>query len=206
MSDSQSRLRLFRIVGCVLLLAGVAVFAIRLQHAGPYAVPGGGNLRAGVLALVLGGWLASGLLPSQSLAKALRWAALAMSPVVFFFALYATLAELEEVVTLRAVDSNGEDANLRLWIVDYDGASWVRMPRSKADEHGLSDTRAELLRAGEDRCVRVTEMSDPEIVATIQSLAFEKYRVMQLATALGIFSGEPDPNQVVLKFEPCSRG
>jgi hypothetical protein len=41
-----------RILGGLLLLVGVSVFLIRLQHAGPYAMPGGGNLIAGALALV----------------------------------------------------------------------------------------------------------------------------------------------------------
>jgi uncharacterized membrane protein YiaA len=45
-------------VGCGMLLVGVCVFAIRLQHAGAYALPQKGNLLAGVLALLLGTLLA----------------------------------------------------------------------------------------------------------------------------------------------------
>ncbi len=77
------------------------------------------------------------------------------------------------------------------------------MPRSKADEHGLDDSPAELFRSGEDRCVHVTQLHDPEIVASINRLAYEKYRVMRLATRIGIFGQEPNPNQVVLRFDPC---
>ena len=40
-----------------MLLVGLSVFLIRVQHAGPYALPEGGNLLAGTLALLLGGWL-----------------------------------------------------------------------------------------------------------------------------------------------------
>ena len=60
-----------RIVGWLMLLVGVSVFAIRLQHAGPYALPGGGNLIAGVLALLLGGWLVRGWLGAHRLAAPL---------------------------------------------------------------------------------------------------------------------------------------
>jgi hypothetical protein len=187
-----------------MLLAGVAVFAIRLHHAGPYAMPGGGNLRAGVLSLLLGAWLASGFFERDRVGRGLRWLALAASPVVFFFALYATLAELEEVVTLRARDSVGHTANLRLWIVDDDGTSWVRMPRSKADEHGLDDVRVQMLRQGEDRCVHVTREPDRDRKAEVNRRTYEKYRVMQLATAVGLFETGDNPNQVVLRLDPCS--
>jgi hypothetical protein len=206
MSEVQKNSKLFRGVGLMLLVAGVAVFAIRLQHAGAYAMPGGGNLRAGILALLLGGSLLSGLLPEKGFAKALRWVFVAASPVVFFFALYATLAELEEVVTLRATDEAGRPANLRLWIVDHEGASWVRMPVGKADAHGLNDdVRAELFRNGVDRCVLVSRQTDPTVVAEINRLAYQKYAIMRLATSVGIFSGEPNPAQVVLRFDPCER-
>ncbi len=57
------------------------------------------------------------------------------SPVVLFFVLYATLAEVEEVVVLKATDSSGEAADLRLWIVDREGFGWIVTPIEKAREH-----------------------------------------------------------------------
>jgi hypothetical protein len=203
MVESQIRSKLSRALGGALILAGVAVFAIRLQHAGAYAVPGGGNLLAGLLALLLGSWLLSGFSSPHPISRALRWAVVAMSPVVLFFSLYATLAEMEEVVTLRAIDSQGRPAQLRLWIVDHNGASWVRMPRSKADEHDLTEIRVEILRDGVDRCFKVSRQDDRDLKIEINRLAYEKYRVMQLATAIGIFSSDQDPNQVVLRLDPC---
>ena len=53
MTESASSSRLQSIVGWLMLLVGISVFAIRLQHAGPYALPEGGNLLGGVLASAL---------------------------------------------------------------------------------------------------------------------------------------------------------
>ena len=60
MTESKSPSRVQRVAGWLVLLVGVSVFVIRLQHAGPYTFPCGGNLLGAVLALLLGGWLASG--------------------------------------------------------------------------------------------------------------------------------------------------
>ena len=125
------RSRTATVVGCLMLVAGVAVFAIRLQHAGPYEMPEQGNLRAGVLALAIGAGL---LVPA--LGRIARLALLVAAPVVLFFSLYAILAEVEEVIVLRATDSSGAPSNLRLWIVDHEGVPWVSMPRWKDGDSG----------------------------------------------------------------------
>ena len=51
-----------------MLLVGLSVFVIRVQHAGPYALPEDGNLLAGTLALLLGGWLVRPWLGAHRLA------------------------------------------------------------------------------------------------------------------------------------------
>lgn len=200
-SQSRSPSGFSQAVGWLLLLVSVSVFASRLQHAGPYAPPEGGNLFAGVLALVLGVSLAGGWLGA-----ALRWIALLASPVVLFFALYATLAELEEVVVLKAATRSGQPADLRLWIVDRGDAAWVTMPRSKADAHGLSETRAELLRQGVVSCVIVTRDEDRATVNEIHQLRHQKYAVQRIATTLGIFGRSAGEDVVALRLEPCSEG
>ena len=95
MTEPSSSSRVRSIVGCGLLALGVAVFAVRLLHEGPYAVPRGANLFGGLGALLLGGLLVWPATP-----RWLGWLALAATPVVLFSGLYATLAELEEVVSL----------------------------------------------------------------------------------------------------------
>ena len=160
MSGAKPLARTAQAVGWLMLAAGVAVFAIRLRHAGPYAFPEQGNLRAGVLALGIGIALAApGVARAAGGAGALaRRLLLAAAPIVLFFALYATLAEVEEVVVLRATDARGAPANLRLWVADHEGAAWVSMPRSKAERHSLDGARLELLRDGRTSCVVATAL------------------------------------------------
>lgn len=198
MTQSGSPSGFGRIVGWLMLIVGLSVFAIRTQHAGPYALPRGGNLLAGVLALVLGVSLARGWLGAP-----LRWIALTASPIVLFFALYATLAELEEVVVLKVIARSGQPADLRLWVVDRGGAAWVTMPRAKADAHGLTETRVDLLRQGEVTCVTVIRHEDRATVNEIHQLRHQKYAVQRIATTLGIFGRSAGEDVVALRLDPC---
>ena len=205
MSESRALSRVSRIVGSVLLLVGLAVFAIRLRQPGPYPFPEGGPLVGGFLALLVGGWLAR----DWGVARPLTWLALLASPIVLFFALYVTLAELEEVVVLKVTNEAGQAADLRLWVVDRDGVPWVTMPRWKADAHGLRESRVELLRDGETRCVNASRHEDRPTVIEIHQLRQEKYGMQRFATAIGLFGPVPNEATVALRLDPCppeSRG
>jgi len=188
-----------------MLAAGVSVFAIRLRHAGPYAFPEQGNLRAGVLALLIGIALAApGVARAAGGAGALaRRLLFAAAPIVLFFALYATLAEVEEVVVLRATDARGAPANLRLWIADHEGAAWVSMPRSKAERHSLDGARLELLRAGQTSCVMATLSTDPADNERTFRLRDEKYAIQRLGRRIGLFGDGPSAESVTLRLDPC---
>lgn len=190
----------------LLLAIGFSVFAIRLQHAGPYAMPSQGNLRAGLLALLLGAALVRPWFGADLRGRILTGVVLAISPVVLFFALYATLAELEEVVVLRAESEAGKTADLRLWIVDHEGAEWVTMGREKADTHGLTRTRAELLRQGELRCVEAVRFEDRATVNKAHALRHEKYTIQRLATQIGIFGASAAENVIAVRLLPCAGG
>ena len=189
-------------VGWLALVVGLSVFAIRLQHE-PYAFPERGNLLSGVLALALGVALIRPWLGAGRPALLLTRIALAATPLVIFFGLYATLAELEEVVVLRATDEQGAPQDLRLWVVDHEGAQWVTMPRSKADAHGLTDARVVLVRNGAAACVIAKRQEDYATVDKIFRLRHEKYGIQRLATALGIFGRSAGEDVVTLRLEPC---
>jgi len=195
-SSSSSKLRTG--VGWVLLALGIGVFAVRLQHEGAYAVPRGGNLFGGLGALLVGGVLVWRTAP-----RALGWLALAASPVVLFFGLYATMAELEEVVSLYATDSHGQPAELRLWIIDREDGAWVGMPREKALEHSLDGARLELLRSGETQCVVPALHEDRATVRAIHALKVEKYAVARAAAAVGLYPREASEAAVSLRLDPC---
>jgi hypothetical protein len=161
-------------------------------------MPRGANLFGGIGALVLGGVLVWPAAP--------RWLgrlALAASPVVLFFGLYATLAEVEEVVSLHATDSAGHMADLRLWIVDRDDGEWVGMPRWKAVEHSLDGARVQLLRNGNTRCVVPVLHEDRATVRAIHALKLEKYAVARGAAAIGLYPREAGESGVSLRLDPC---
>jgi hypothetical protein len=200
-SESSSSSKLQSVVGWGLLALGLAVFAVRLLHDGAYAVPRGGNLFGGLGALLLGGLLVWSAAP-----RGLGWLVLAASPVVLFFGLYATMAELEEVVSLYATDSAGQPAELRLWIVDREDGEWVGMPRSKAVEHSLDGARLELLRNGETWCVVPALHEDRTTVAAIHTLKVEKYAVARGAAAIGLYPREARESAVSLRLDSCPGG
>jgi len=200
-SESGSSSKLQTGVGWGLLAVGIAVFAVRFLHEGAYAVPRGGNLFGGLGALLVGG-----VLVWPAVSRGLGWLALAASPVVLFFGLYATMAELEEVVSLYATDRGGQPAELRLWIVDREDGEWVGMQRSKAIEHSLDGARLELLRSGETRCVIPALHEDRATVTAIHALKVEKYAVARGAAAIGLYPREARESTVSLRLDPCPGG
>lgn len=197
-TELRSSSKVQTVVGCALLAVGVAVFAVRLLHEGPYAMPRGAALFGALGALLLGGVLVRSATP--------RWlgrSALAISPVVLFLGLYSTLAELEETVSLYATDSTGNPAELRLWIVDRDDGEWVGMPRTKAVEHSLNGARVQLLRKGVTRCVVPVLHEDRETVRAIHALKVEKYAVARGAAAIGLYPREARDTAASLRLDPC---
>ena len=204
MPEPSSSSGLRSVGGGLLVLVGLAVFAIRLQHAGAYAFPTPGVLLGGLGAIVVGGVL---LWPAAP--RALGWAAWAASPVVLYFALYGTLAEVEEVVSLYAVeaddadDADGRRTDLRLWIIDREDGAWVGMPRAKALEHRLDGARLELLRAGTTTCVVPVLVEDRATVGAIHRQKVEKYAVARGAAAIGLYPREAGEQAVALRLDPC---
>ena len=192
MSDQRPRSLAATLVGALALCAGLAAFLVPLQHPGPYGIPGRG-LVGGVLGIAIGV-----VLLVRGAPRVARIAALCASPFVLFFALYGALAEVEEVVVLH-----DPDAELRLWIVDHEGAEWVSMPRAKAEAHGLDGAMLELLRGGETRCVVPRLYDDPANNQRTFDLRSEKYAVQRLAVAIGMFGDGPTAEGVTLRLDPC---
>jgi hypothetical protein len=196
--ESGSSSKLPTVIGWGLLALGIAVFAVRTLHEGAYAMPRGANLFGGLGALLLGAVLLWSAAP-----RALRWLAMAGTPVVLFFGLYATMAELEEVVSLYATDRSGQPVDLRLWIVDREDGAWVGMARAKALEHSLDGAKLELLRNGETRCVVPVLHEDRATVRAIHALKVEKYAVARGAAAIGLYPREARETAASLRLDPC---
>ena len=197
MTNTIKSSRAFSLLGFVLLVVGVAVFAVRLIHAGPYAMPHGGALYGALGALLLGGLLVWGK------PRILCWIALLISPLVLFPAIYSIAGESEEVISLYSTDSNNRPVDLRLWIVDREDGAWVGMPKDKAVEHSLHGAQLRMLRAGENVCVTPVLHEDRPTVRAIHSMKVEKYTVAQLAGAIGSYPLEAPDTTVALRLDPC---
>lgn len=193
-------------VGILFLLLGVTVFAIRLRHAGPYALPEQGNLRAALLSVALGVWFSQPWLANTSSALLRRMVEIAVgvgSLFVLFFTAYAILSEVEEVVVVSVQGPSGESNPLRLWVMDSDGAEWVNMSREKAISNNLVDQRVDFLRGGVWTCRQATLVEERAVVARNSDLGAQKYAVKRFAIALGIFSEVPPENIVSVRLDPC---
>jgi len=85
--------------------------------------------------------------------------------------------ERVEVAVLRTVDGDGRPHDTKLWIVDRDGVSWVRVanPRRQWFQRLSANPRAELVRNGALQPVDARPDDTPEARALIDRLFREKY-------------------------------
>ena len=197
-SDSNPRSRVALVLGGLLVLLGLAVFAVRLQHEGAYAFPRRGNLFGGLGSLAVGALLIASATP-----RVVRWIALAATPIVLFSGTYAILSELEEVISLYATHESGSAAELRLWIVDDANGEWLGMPKTKAVEHALDGEPIRMLRQGETRCVVPVLFEDRPTVEAMHALKMEKYAVARIASAIGAYPATPPATSVALRLDDC---
>ena len=198
MTESKKSILGSTLTGSLFIAIGLGVFAIRLNHAGPYSMPHGGALYGGLGALALGCFL---LWPGKS--RLMAWIAIVVSPVALFPALYSIGGESEEVISLYATDSNNRPVDLRLWIVDRQDGAWVGMGREKAIEHQLDGASLEMLRAGKVICVVPVLHEDRSTAGTIHAMKVEKYSVAQASAAIGLYPREATASTVALRLDPC---
>jgi len=193
-----------KIIGIALILIGLAVFLIRLQHPGPYDWPEGGNLLGGLLAIACGALIFFDALPSEGTgALPLQVALLSTSLVALYLASFATAAEIEEVVVVHAGCGETRGGGLRLWIVDDEGAMWATMGREKAIRTGIATARrVTLLRNGEASCLPAAVIDDVRLVEHLSLLREEKYAAERVAVALGIFGEDRFESNVALRMQP----
>jgi hypothetical protein len=189
--------------GFVLLLVGVAVFAVRLQHGGPYILPEGGNLLAGIGSLLVGAFFLGRGMGEGGLASLLGWGATLGAVAAIYFSAFAIMSEMEEVVSLNSTGASGQPVSLRLWIVDRDGAAWVTMRKEKADASGLTGGQAQLLRNGAWNCVSVSRHPDRENTNAVHHLRTEKYAVQRFAMRLGVFGEDAGTETIALRLSAC---
>ncbi|MDJ0867583.1 MAG: hypothetical protein QNK03_15875 [Myxococcota bacterium] len=200
-----------RIVGAVLLVAGLSVFAVRLHHAGPYPFPGVIDLASGCAALLAGGLLARAPRQRRSqpgLPRTTR-CLLGLSPVLFLLALVSMGHEAEEVVVLRTNDGAGATRETRLWVVDHQGSPWVVTGRGSPHDAALAaDPRVEIFRRGEAHCWLAERHVDRETLETLLRRRSELYLAQRIAIGTGMWRhfeerDDLDEIAVAIRFEPC---
>ena len=191
------------ITGSIFMLIGLAVFAIRLTHDGPYAIPHGAAFYGALINILLG--LALVLSPKlwPHAPRLTAWVAVLTGTFASLPAIYSIVGESEEVISLFATDSDNQPADLRLWIVDRDDGAWVGMGRDKATSHNLNGARLEMLRNGQTTCVTPSLYEDRPTVRTIHGMKVDKYLAAQAAAAIGLYPREAGPSTVALRLDPC---
>ena len=102
----------------------------------------------------------------------------ALGALVALLALLTYLAgERTEVAVLRSVDAAGTVHETRLWVVDLDGTTWVRVARpGRAWLERLRDRPdAELVRNGVARPYRAVVVPDPATRERVDAAFATKY-------------------------------
>jgi hypothetical protein len=201
-------------VGWFLVLAGIAVFAVRFHHEGPYPFPGAVDFASGCAALVVGALLIRSRWrgPREGGASSLTRALLGVSPIVLLLALVAFGHEAEEVVVLRTKGPEGRIRETRLWIVDHQGSPWVVTGRGSSHDRALMENpRVEMVRRGETRCWVAERHLDRATLETVLEVRSKKYLAQRIALATGMWKhfsdrGDLDAIAVAIRFVPCPGG
>ena len=94
----------FTAIGTVSVAVGLSVFAIRLTHEGPYAMPQAGAFIGGLAALMLGALLILSSKPNW-----MNWCLLILLPVAWSPAVYSIMGESEEELSCVVNDPCGNN-------------------------------------------------------------------------------------------------
>lgn len=91
------------------------------------------------------------------------------------FILEYVASESGEVVTIRTVDAAGAPLETRIWVVDHEGAQWIRTGNaaSKWMARVKANPEVEVMRNGASAPYRAVFV--PEATETVNGLMAEKY-------------------------------
>jgi hypothetical protein len=198
------------VVGAILVLCAVSIFAVRLGHEGPYPFPRGLDLAAVSASLLLALFVVSLGWNAARRGSPLLRAAFALVPIVLLLGIVAVLHEIEEVVVLRTFDDRGGVLETRLWVVDHDGAPWLLTGANGRHTLRLeARPRVEIVRHGTVRCYHAVPFRDRATIDEILRLRGEKYAVQRFGLAIGfdrIFRSRERPIEsyaIAIRLDPC---
>ncbi len=199
-----------RAVGFAAIVTGIGIFAARLTNEGPYVLPQRMDLISSALAVTFGTTLAWRRSPrGDSSPGALTRGLLVVSPIVFLMGLAAVAHELEEVVEVRSVDSDGGVMDRRYWVVDYDGAPWIFTGRTTDTVVRVAaHPQVEFVRGGAARCAIATPSRDPQVIDEVFRLRGEKYLFHRIMVGVGerLFELNLHEGAAAVRFDSCAAG
>lgn len=123
--------------------------------------------------------------------------------IVFLAIIYAA-SESGEVVTLHTRDADGTMHATRVWLVDHDGAEWVRTghPEKGWYRRLLADPHVRLERAGTTTDRIAVPEHDPAVTAVVNGAFVAKYGAADWIVAL---SGDAT-KRVPVRLDPVAPG
>ncbi len=115
------------------------------------------------------------------------WIAIAIVAIIVgFYGGVIAASESGEVVVITTYDATNTPHETRLWVVDHDGAEWLRTGH---DQKGwyvriLQNPRVEYERQGATSTRQAVPVSDPNVVAAVNDAYAEKYGAADWIVAL----------------------
>lgn len=101
--------------------------------------------------------------------------AVLLATALAWFGVQVIASESGEVVVVRTTDAAGETHETRLWVVDHDGAAWLRAGHAESGwlKRMQAQPEIEVVREGRTLALRATAV--PEARDVINTLMHEKY-------------------------------
>ena len=84
-------------------------------------------------------------------------------------------SESGEVVVLHTLDATGKDVTTRIWVVDYDGAQWLRAGRAESGWYMRLAAHPDIRVERADVIAAYTAIPTPEARQVINDLMEDKY-------------------------------
>ena len=106
------------------------------------------------------------------------WGALAIvAAIVGFYGVVIGASESGEVVVITTYDAGNTPHETRLWVVDHDGAEWLRTGHDKKGWYLRigQNPRVEYSRNGKTSTRRAVPVTDPDVIEVINEKYAEKY-------------------------------
>ncbi len=137
--------------------------------------------------------------------KILKYIVISLIGLVVALVLLQTIAsESGEVVTLTTVDAQGEERTTRLWVVEHEGAQWLRAGRAEAGwvqvllSQGATGVPVFVERNGTAASYQALPSMDQG--ALINQLMNQKYTWRD--DIIGAMFGRDDATTVAIKLAP----